>query len=275
MRATILILSLALSQSAFASLGDDTITGAGPSQSVFGVKEKLFSSADDSKPIFEALYTVNGDTTVIPRIIGTNGELKQNVLATSFVIKGDQPFAVRTEGDKVFLQPIVAADARGTVPDLFVFKKSDLASVNMRFLEEGNQYTLLEKYGEYVNTDVAVGHCKALVERALGFWVPGGCASSMSGTLPRAGFRKISCGSIGRHDLQVWGGGPGGCGHVAFWTGGNWTSIDYVGNPGHRFYSKGCYSRRDGDSGTQYASRRTKSSRKAKTQIAVRSGGRT
>ena len=193
----------------------------------------------------DGIYKSSEDLPITPKGFETMGESELNTDLQAFLIHKGEPFAVRIVGNEVYLMPIVAQEALGVIPDTFLFDRDVFFGLAPQFsyVMEGDQYALYQNFSEDEEVEVAVGNCKALVEKHMGFWVPGKCASSMNAEkLARVGFHPAACGGA---QLQVWGGGgKGGCGHVAFRRAdGIWSSIDYVGDPGHKFYSIGCYSR--------------------------------
>jgi hypothetical protein len=193
----------------------------------------------------DGIYKSSVDLPITPKGFETMGESELNTEQQGFLIHKGEPFAVRIVGDEVYLMPIVAQEAHGVIPDTFLFDRSAFFGLagELTFVMEGDQYALYKNFSEDEEVEIAAGQCKALVEKHMGFWVPGKCASSMNAEkLSRVGFHPAACGSA---QLQVWGGGgKGGCGHVAFRRAdGIWSSVDYVGDPGHKFYSIGCYSR--------------------------------
>lgn len=197
--------------------------------------------------VLNGIYKVEATVQVKPRAWIVGGETIDNIDNVEVKIDPNEPFAVRIEKDEVFLTPIIASELHGIIPDTYRFATGDLDGAGMKFVSDGDQYTLYANYSEYKDTLVAAGQCKALVERKLGFWVPGICAATMSADkLAKVGFHSADCESA---EIKVWGGGHGGCGHVAWRTSGGasgWSSGDYVGDPGHLFYAKGCYSRGGG-----------------------------
>jgi hypothetical protein len=195
-----------------------------------------------STAVGDGIYELARDARVTPLSSETLGDVSVNEARAEITIPARVPFAVKMNGDVATLTPLVADEALGATPDLFVFSRGDVERLQPRRLAAGDAVAMYQTFSQDAVTLVA-GRCKWHVERHLGFHVEGMCASAMSGAkLARVGFHPTSC---DRAQLQVWGGGRRGCGHVAYRTrGGGWSSTDYVGDPGSGYYSKGCYSRR-------------------------------
>ncbi|MGZ3721923.1 MAG: hypothetical protein ACXVA9_03270 [Bdellovibrionales bacterium] len=219
---------------AFASGGADH--GGMPTNAMY-----IGAMTQATGPLLEGIYKVDEDTPIIPRALVTGGKYSENETFETFMMYKHQPFALRFEKNNALLTPIVPADARGSVPETYIFKRKDLAETGLVYVMDGDETKLYQTFTEYADTEVAAGHCKALVERHFGFHAGSLCASSLtSGVLMRVGFHETSCGNA---QMQVWSSKRRGCGHVAWRAGNSWSSGDFRGDPGQRFRSTGCYSR--------------------------------
>jgi hypothetical protein len=194
---------------------------------------------------YPGIYMVEEDMPIVPRAVIVDGKSVENVQFDAYMIYGHQSFAVSFDqlGDVILSVIIPAPDASvGPSMDSFVFGPHDLDNANFAFIENGDKVTLAREYALSGDTEFDVGHCKALVEAHFGFHAGSLCAKSLTTpVLAKVGFYPVSCANPNAQ-MQVWG-ERGGCGHVAWRSGNTWSSGDYVGDPGRRFFSQGCYSR--------------------------------
>ena len=195
-----------------------------------------------AREVRDGIYQLERDAKLKPLSFETLGESGGDLAEAEITIPAKQPFAVKVDGDRAIVTPLIADEAVGATPDLYEFKLADLNALAPKFLSSGDTALMYQTFSPDAVTAIA-GRCKWYVERHLGFHVEGACASSMTAhKLARVGFHPTSC---ERAQLKVWGGGRRGCGHVAYRTqGGGWSSTDYVGDPGSNYYATGCYSRR-------------------------------
>ena len=191
--------------------------------------------------LVDGIYELGQAATLTPDAFETLGEDASADQLIDVTIPARQPFAVHSEGDVTYVEPLVADEALGTTPDLFTFSRVKVAALSPKFLAFGDAVVMYERFLPEAETRLA-GRCKYYVEKHLGFHVPGACASSMSAAkLARVGFHPTNCATA---QMKIWGGGRHGCGHAAYRThGGGWSSTDFVGDPGSNYYAKGCYSR--------------------------------
>lgn len=198
-----------------------------------------------NSPIIDGIYKSAKNFTFTPSSYEVLGQVSPNSAKQAYTFPKEQPFHIQIKGDQAIIHPIVNADEVGNEPDVLYASRADVEQARLTLISDGDKYALYSNYTSQTPIEVA-GRCKFYVEQHFHFHVDGKCASSMSaGKLAAVGFYSTSCANA---EMKVWGGGPGGCGHVAYWTGRTWSSRDFVGDPGRNFHAIGCYARNGGGS---------------------------
>lgn len=228
------------------------------------------------------IYMMGATVDLVPSAVILNGETQTNTTGATVRLEANEPVSVEMMGANAIVTLLLSEKEIGTVPEKLILNNRELQRAALKFQMVGDEKTLFQQYSAYVNEQSAYNEdafdlfgggaaatandgnfgmrrhrgrgrgrmhymgstgCVAYVKNAIGWSGPIGNGVSVTGTLKRHGWGRVSCSNPPSGAVASWSGGFHGKGHTAVWTGSCWAYDMACADPGSHYRLFECVAR--------------------------------